>query len=96
VTDSDNLLVSRGRALMEQSVDDDMFALEPQEANFYGFNASAARIWALIEQPRSLDALCDALAEEFHVAPETCRAETLAMLRDLEVDGLVTLTTLAG
>lgn len=92
VTDSDNLIVGRGRTLMEQPVDDEMFGLEPQEGNFYGFNASAARIWALIEQPRPFAALCATLAEEFDVAPETCRVETLAMLRDLEADGLVTLT----
>jgi len=93
VTDSDNLLVSRGRVLMEQPVDAEMFGLEPQNGNFYGFNATAARIWALIEQPQSLDALCATLAEEFDVAPATCRADTLAMLRELEADGLVTLTT---
>jgi len=93
VSDNDNLLVSRNRMLMEQPVDDEMFGLEPERGNFYGFNASAARIWALIEQPLTLAALCDALAAEFDVAPTTCRADSLALLRELEADGLVTLTS---
>ena len=96
MSDSDNPLVSRNRVLMEQPVDDEMFGLEPEQGNFYGFNASAARIWALIEQPRTLDALCDALAAEFDVAPATCRADTLALLHELEADGLITLTSPAA
>ncbi len=92
MTDPDNMLVSRARVLMEQPVDDEMFGLEPENGNFYGFNVSAARIWALIEQPRSLEAICAALSEEFDVAPATCRADTLVLLRELEADGLVMLT----
>lgn len=91
MNETDNPLISRNRTLMEQPVDDEMFGLEPEQGNFYGFNASAARIWALIEQPLSLDALCDALAAEFDVDPATCRADTLTLLRQLEADGLVTL-----
>ena len=91
MSDTDNLLVGRSRVLMEQPVDDEMFGLESENGNFYGFNAPAARIWALIEQPRSLAAICAALVEEFEVAPATCRADTLAVLRQLEADGLVTL-----
>lgn len=87
-----NPIISRNRALMEQSVDEEMFALELENGNFYGFNASAARIWALIVQPRTLDDICAELAAEFDVAPATCRADTLEMLRELEADGLVTLT----
>jgi hypothetical protein len=78
---------------MEQPVDDELFGLEPANGNFYGFNASATRVWALLEQPRTLGSLCESLAAEFTVAPATCRADTLAMLRELEADGLVTLTS---
>lgn len=88
----DNPFVSRNRTLMEQAVDDEMFALELEQGNFYGFNVSAARIWALIEEPCTLDALCDALAAEFDVAPATCRSDTLALLHELQADGLVVLT----
>lgn len=87
-----NPIVSRNRALMEQFVDDELFGLELENGNFYGFNASAARIWALIERPRTLDDICAALATEFDVAPSPCRADTLTMLHELEADGLVTLT----
>lgn len=92
----DNVLISRRVALMEQPVDDEMFGLEPEAGDFYGFNASAARIWALIEQPRSLDSLCDALAEEFDVAPAEARGDTLLLLRTLESDGLITLSPING
>jgi hypothetical protein len=94
VTDTGNMLVARNSVLMEQPVDDDIFGLEPKSGNFYGVNASAARIWTLIEQPITLAAICDALTAEFDVSPATCRDETLALLRELEKDALVTLTPL--
>jgi hypothetical protein len=51
---------------------------------YYGLNAVAARVWALIEQPRTVASVCDALLEEFEgVTREQCVAEVLALLEQL-------------
>ena len=92
----DDLRVARARELIAASVDDELFGLETEQGHFYGFNAPATRIWELIEQPTTLSALCTALVAEFAVEPEECRTGTLAVLRELETDGMVTLTRFAA
>ena len=51
-----------------------------------------ARIWELIEQPRSVDELCAELVREFEVADDVCRADVDALLNDLAAQGAVALT----
>lgn len=85
-------IVARKRPLMEAVVDGELFGLEVESSEFYGFNATGTRIWQLIEPPVTVDALCATLVDEFAVDAETCRAMTLELLRDLERDDMVTLT----
>jgi hypothetical protein len=90
------LLVTRRAGLIEAEVDGEMVALHVDNGTCYGFNGTATRIWAMIEQPKRLSELRDALVGEYDVAPETCEAELLDLLRELEADGLVELRPAAG
>lgn len=88
---SNALMVSRGDGLVEAEVDGELVALHVDKGTCYGFNNTATAIWKLIERPRRLDEICDALAGEFEVDREECERDVLALLRDLESDGLVEL-----
>jgi len=77
--------------LAEAEVDGDLVALHIDNGTYYSFNETAARIWALLDRPKSISELCATLAEEFHVDVRDCAAEVLLLLRDLEKDGLVNL-----
>jgi hypothetical protein len=86
-----DLLVSRRAALIETEVDGELVALHIDNGTCYGFNGTATRIWAMIEQPRRLSELKDELTREFDVDPELCERQLGELLRDLEADGLVEL-----
>jgi hypothetical protein len=88
---SDALLVSRREGLVEAEVDGEIVALHVDKGTCYGFNNTATAIWKLLETPRRLDEICAALAGDFEVEPEECERDVLALLRDLESDGLVDL-----
>jgi hypothetical protein len=88
---AEELVVTRRAGLIEAEVDGELVALHVDNGTCYGFNATATRIWAMIEQPKRLGELRDALTAEFDVAPDVCEAELLDLLRDLEGDGLVEL-----
>ena len=45
--------------------------------------------WSLIQEPRSVASLRDALVEEYDVDPTRCEADVLALLAELEETGLV-------
>jgi hypothetical protein len=60
-----------------------------QSDHYIGLNKIGARIWELIDSPRTMEDLCDLLVRQFKVSPELCRAEVDSFLRDLEKHGAV-------
>lgn len=90
------LIVSRRAELIETEVDGELVALHVDNGTCYGFNGTATRIWALIEQPRRLSELKEELTREFDVDPEVCERQLRDLLKELEGDGLVELSPAAG
>lgn len=84
-------VVTRRAGLLEAEVDGEIVGLHVEKGTCYGFNATATRVWGLIETPRTLGELRDTLLEEYDVAPEVCAAELSDLLKELEADGLVEL-----
>lgn len=56
---------------------------------YYGLNAVGARIWNLIQEPRSVGDIRDALLEAYEVEPERCERDLLALLQALAAAGLI-------
>ena len=88
-------LVTRRPGLMEAEVDGELVALSIDRGECYGFNATATELWRLLDVPRTLDALCQALVAAFAVDRVTCAADVAAVLDQLAGQGLVTLTRAA-
>jgi hypothetical protein len=86
---TDSTTISRNGTLLEAEVDGEIVALNVESGTCYGFNSTATRIWSLIEQPRTLGEICSTLVEQFAVAPEDCRRDVVALLRELQADGLI-------
>ena len=88
---AETLMVSRREGLVEAEVDGEIVALHVDKGTCYGFNQTATAVWKLLERPRRLDEICDVLAGEFEVDPGECERDVLALLKDLETDGLIDL-----
>ena len=56
---------------------------------YYGLNSVAARIWNLIQEPRTVSEIREAILEEYDVDPDRCESDLLALLRDLTAKDLV-------
>ncbi len=56
---------------------------------YYGLNAVGASIWNLIQQPRTVSEIRDTLLAEYEVDSEQCDRELLALLQQLEAEGLI-------
>ena len=56
---------------------------------YYGLNPVAARIWNLIQQPKTVYEIRDAILEEYDVDPDRCESELLVLLRDLAAKELI-------
>ena len=58
---------------------------------YFGLNPVGAVIWDLMKQPVSLQRLCDAVCEQFEVAPEVVERDVVALLEELRKSGLAEL-----
>jgi hypothetical protein len=56
---------------------------------YYGLNTVGSRIWKLIQEPRTVHEIRDALLEEYEVEPERCERDVLVLLQELASKGLI-------
>jgi len=57
--------------------------LHQEQSAYYTLNGVAARAWALLQQPRTLDEIVQTLTQEYDVSSEVCRRDLIGCLRDL-------------
>ncbi len=56
---------------------------------YHGLDEVRARVWDLIQKPKSAKEVRDALLEEYEVEPNQCERDLLALLQSLAKEGLV-------
>jgi len=68
---------------------DESAILNLKNSVYYGMNPVGARVWNLLQQPRSVGELRDTLLDEYEVAADRCEQELLALLERMRTEGLV-------
>jgi hypothetical protein len=63
--------------------------LDIKSGIYYGLNAVGARIWTLIQEPRTVEKVREAILEEYDVEPDRCEHDLLALLQELATRGLI-------
>ncbi len=63
--------------------------LSLNNSTYYSLNSLGARIWSLIQKPRSVSEIRSIILEEYDVDPDRCEKELLDLLRKLAVQGLI-------
>ncbi|MEA5507532.1 PqqD family peptide modification chaperone [Halotia wernerae UHCC 0503] len=56
---------------------------------YHGLNEIGARIWTLIQEPKSVKDIQHILLEEYEVEVERCDRDLIALLKDLLAAGLI-------
>ncbi len=56
---------------------------------YYGLDAVGARIWSLIQEPRTVEEIRDVLVSEYEVEPDRCESDLIALLQGLADEGLI-------
>jgi len=62
---------------------------------YYGLNPIGARIWNLLQQPRTVGELRDAILDEYDVEAGRCESDLLALLEKMRSEGLIQVTSAA-
>jgi adenine-specific DNA methylase len=67
----------------------DVVILGLKDGIYYELKEVGARIWDLIQKPRSIQAILDTLLEEYEVEAQQCEAHVLALAEDMAKRGLI-------
>lgn len=70
---------------------DEAAILNMKNSVYYGVNPVGARVWALLREPRSIQALRDALLDEYEVEPRRCESDLFDLLEKMRAEGLIEL-----
>ena len=86
-------VIQRSTLPLSAAVDGDIVMFHPDRgAYFTAAGEVGSRVWELVAQPISLEALCTTLTEEYDIEPARCRAEVETFVSQLHDAGLVELT----
>ena len=77
------MMIHRDGDWLAAKVGDELVMMSAAKGNYIGLSKVGARIWELIETPRTIESLCDALIAEYDVDPATCRTEVDSFLTTL-------------
>ncbi len=77
-------------------VGEEAVILHLDDGIYYGLNEVGARIWQLVQEPRTVSEIVDAIVAEYDVAPEQCRVDVRDLLGELLERKLVVLRDGAG
>jgi hypothetical protein len=67
--------------------------LDLKSGMYFGLNPVGARIWQLVQQPASVDAIIQTILDEYDVAPAQCEADVMQLLGKLDEAGLISTTS---
>jgi hypothetical protein len=90
--DEGDEMIHRDGDWLTAQVGDELVMMSAAQGNYLRLSAVGARVWELLEEPRTRDDLHATLIAEYDVAPETCRQAiddflaTLADRRAIRVD----------
>lgn len=83
-------LIRRTDDILATPLDDTLLMMSVRQGRYYGLNGAGPRIWELLAEPTTAEALVAALLEEFEVEPAACAAEVAAFLDELRANNLLT------
>ena len=87
LTPGSRVVVSRDQVSTNLSGEE--VILSVKDGVYYGLDPVGARIWALLQQPRTLDAVADTIVAESAVERDRALADLLAVAGQLLDSGLI-------
>jgi hypothetical protein len=68
---------------------DEGIILDLKSGVYFGLNAVGAHIWKLIQEPKTVNEVRDALLEEYNVEFKRCEQDLIVLLHELAAHGLI-------
>jgi hypothetical protein len=76
---------------LSTTIGDETVILHEPDGVYYGLNDVGSFVWNLLEDPHTIEAICEAVTAEYEVERERCRKDIEEMVSELAEKGLVRL-----
>jgi hypothetical protein len=77
---------------LSTTLGDEAIILGLDDSMYYGLTGAGARIWELLQTPRTIDDILTTITAEFDVDRQRANADLDALLADLQARGLIAIT----
>ena len=84
-----SLVVVVAKDQISRDLDGEAVILNMKSGIYCGLNEVGARIWQLIQEPKSVKDVLDTLLEQYDIEPDRCEREVLALLQQMGERGLI-------
>lgn len=68
---------------------DEIVILNLTDGTYYGLDGVGVRVWELLQQPRTVEAISAAIVDEYEVEPARCQTDVLALLSEMAKAGII-------
>lgn len=79
----------RNKNIVGASLDDEFVMMSVEHGEYFGLGGVAPTIWALLEQPASVEEIVDQIVSEYDVTRCVCRTDVCHFIRKMSELGLV-------
>jgi hypothetical protein len=93
---SDRTIVVASKDQFSCPLGEDTVILDVKAGQYFSLDNVGAAIWKLIQEPRSVREIREAVLESYEVEPQVCERDLLALLRDLASRNLVEIRNAAA
>jgi hypothetical protein len=76
-------MLQRKPGMLFNEIDGEVVMLSIENSEYYGMDKVGSRIWQLLENPMQFKELVNRLMDEYDVAEETCRQETMDFVKKM-------------
>lgn len=88
-TISESSIVAAIQDQVSCDLDGEAAILSLKKGVYYGLDPVGTHIWNLIQEPRRVSQVRDALLKRYVVEPDRCQRDLLVLLQELAAEGLI-------
>ena len=77
------MLYRRNKDVLTAEVDGELVMMSMQAGNYYSIGGIGTLVWALLDQPRSLGELVEAVVADYDVQRERAATDVVAFIEEL-------------
>jgi len=82
-------IVRKNDDIFTGNIDNEMVAMSIQNGKYYQMNETGSRILALLDHPRSIRELCEAMEGFYRVDGTVCQQDILGFMREMAQCNLI-------